>query len=171
MPTKKEPSTNGSNKSSQQNGSATESPIAQAMDKEFMENWAGTRLAHEGIMLDKIQRQNRIVQDSVQHLQREAGYEVSDLEASEEDDGMGVSIGNKINHTHYHQEKSDSGGLKSAMIGLAAAAVLGPLAGVVTNWALNDKDEPQESRVGAFIDLVPGFGEPEWVDKPEWIEE
>lgn len=54
------------------------------------------RLGHEGMMLDKIMRQNKIVRDGVRSFQR--GETTMGADVAKEED-MGVNIGNEI---HYH---------------------------------------------------------------------
>lgn len=147
----------------------TETPL---VDPEVVNLWAMTRLAHEGMMLDKIQRQSRIVEDSVKHLQKEAGISTEEPEpqGDEESEQMGVSIGNKVTHQHYYSQKTENettagsnGGLKAAILGLAASALLGPAAGVATHWFLSE-DEPAETTpsTDTTSDVTPGFGVPEW---------
>ena len=59
-------------------------------------NWILTRLGHEGLMLDSIQKQGAIVRDSVRWLQDSARVKHTEGEGGE---AMGVNIGNEI---HYH---------------------------------------------------------------------
>lgn len=56
------------------------------------------RVAHMGMMLDKMNRQNR----RVERIEKFAATgKLEDLESPEEDEDMGVNIGNEI---HYHYE-------------------------------------------------------------------
>lgn len=66
--------------------------------EKFSQNWADTRLAHEGMMLDKIQRQTQIVEQLAAQT-RDGKFSSGEVPATPEDD-MGVSIGNEI-HNHY----------------------------------------------------------------------
>lgn len=65
--------------------------------------------AHEGVMIEKIQRQNKIAENTVKGLQKQAGYNTSSGSGSQsntEEDDMGVNIGNESkveNHYHYPQ--------------------------------------------------------------------
>jgi hypothetical protein len=67
--------------------------------EKFLLNWMQTRLAHEGMMLNKILRQNRIVEQLAAQTREgkfSGGQTPSDLEGED----MGVSIGNET-HNHY----------------------------------------------------------------------
>lgn len=66
----------------------------------LLRNWAYTRLGHEGMMLDKIDRQNRIVEVLARNA---ATGDVGDVRGWPEGDDMGVNIGNEI---HYHNTQS-----------------------------------------------------------------
>lgn len=72
--------------------------------QEFKQQWMQTHLAHQGMMLDKIQRQQAIVEATA----RFAATGDSAQLASEitpqgvEDAEMGVSIGNKEYHVHNY---------------------------------------------------------------------
>lgn len=134
------------------------------------------RQAHEGMMLGKIMRQNKIIEDQV----RSSVGELNDGEGGDMDDDMGLNIGNE---THYHyqtsqpqspsQPSTNSGEPSTlsriAYAALAAAAIGGP---AVTWWAMSGEDNatiPQPpAAVGAdtdtLTDVVPGFGVPQNVE-------
>lgn len=154
-----EDSTNGSPENSQPSeGDSSE----RLVNPEILDQWAQIRLGHEGMMLDKIQRQNRIVETTVKSMQREAGYTESGSEPEAADE-MGVSIGNRITHEHHYQQTNSGGGMKAALIGLAASALLGPAAGVATHFLLSDRSTPVvDTDTDTRTEVTPGFGEPEW---------
>ena len=134
------------------------------IDKDTVSNWANLRLGHEAMMLDKIQRQNRIVEDTVRGQQKDLGYEST----LDQDDEMGVSVGNKITHIHQQEpEKKGSSLIPLAMAAAAGATGLGGLgaAGAAITYALT-KDSTQiilnEPAVNPGAD--PGFGKPVWKD-------
>ena len=79
-----------------------------------------TRLAHEGMMIGKIQDQNKFVLDNVKRL---AG------EPSIGDDMSDVSIGNEV-HNHYEPTSVVKSGMGLLAKGLAAAAILAGGAGL-----------------------------------------
>lgn len=63
-------------------------------------NWANARLGHEGMMLEKIMRQNRFVEVSARNAMTGTPGDTNGLPSmSGEGDDMGVNIGNEI---HYH---------------------------------------------------------------------
>ena len=66
----------------------------------LLRNWAYTRLGHEGMMLDRIDRQGRIVEVLARNT---ATGDLSDMQGWPEGDDMGVNIGNEI---HYHNTQS-----------------------------------------------------------------
>lgn len=116
-------------------------------------------------MLEKIQRQNRIVEDTVRGLQREAGYTVSSREGEESDD-MGVSIGNEI---HYHvDEGGRSRSRKTSRLwpfvvsALAATGVGGGI-GYVLNDIFEQDAKPAVTvteDLDTITDVKAGFGAP-----------
>jgi len=64
-------------------------------------NWANARLAHEGMMLEKIRRQNRIAElDARNAMTGETENTEGWPQTDGKGDDMGVSIGNE-NHYHY----------------------------------------------------------------------
>lgn len=62
-------------------------------------HWPRVRLAHEGLMVDKIQRQSRIVEQLARNTMTGDNQDVSGWPGHEGDDSMGVNIGD---HIHYH---------------------------------------------------------------------
>jgi hypothetical protein len=67
-------------------------------------HWPRTRLAHEGMMLEKINRQNRIVETLARNTMTGDTADVTGWPGNEGDDAMGVNIGD---HIHYHQALSE----------------------------------------------------------------
>ena len=63
-------------------------------------HWPRIRLGHEGMMLEKIDRQNRIAQTLARNSMTGNMGDVAGWPGDEGDDKMGVSIGD---HVHYHQ--------------------------------------------------------------------
>jgi len=63
-------------------------------------NWINTRLGHEGLMMDKIQKEGALVRRLVRKTQNgTVGQATDEPEDAEEADPVGVMIGNEI---HYH---------------------------------------------------------------------
>lgn len=98
---------------------------------EHIENVLNTRLGYEGMMLDKLVKQNADVR-SLARQAREGTIGQPDAATAAESDEMGVSIGNKTFNTHHHypspQETllSDTDNpwpLRLAKAGIIAAAI------------------------------------------------
>lgn len=113
------------------------------------------RVAHMGMMLEKVNRQNR----RVERLEKFAATgDVKDLDAPEDEDDMGVNIGNEthyhITETHNTQPPSESP-LKS-VVAKCAPYVAGPLlgaAGVVAwQWYTSKPTAPAPVVVGSDTD-------------------
>ncbi len=69
-------------------------------------HWPRVRLGHEGVMLDKITRQNRCVETLARNamtgkLDDTEGWPGSGEPDAEGGDGMGVKIGDEIHHHNY----------------------------------------------------------------------
>ena len=88
-----------------------------------LKNWARVRLGHEAMMLDKIDRQNRIVEQLAQN-QMTGDSKNIDLWPPKEDEGdMGVNIGDTIN---YHTTPTATSTFAKAIpYVISAAALLG----------------------------------------------
>ena len=105
-------------------------------------HWPRVRLGHEGFMLDKIQRESRIVEQLAKNAMTGKKKDVDVWPGNDGDDAMGVNIGD---HIHYHQvlppeptpepvaqapePASQSKGMSTTAkvaTSLAAAALLGP---------------------------------------------
>lgn len=148
------------------------------------------RQAHEGMMLEKIQRQNKIVADDVKER---LGQSASEGEADE----MGVSIGNET-HYHYQGGGQPGGGeagwqdgrgvfhLGKPHKGLLWSAIIAALlGGPVATWWLMQQPAPSAPAVtetspsepaptqpagpgdtdtDTLTDVLPGFGEPQDVE-------
>lgn len=99
----------------------------------FLLNWVRTRLGHEGMMLDKILRQNRIVEQLAAQT-RDGKFSGGPIPSVPEGEDMGVAIGNET-HNHYHGTKSL--GLVGKLV-LATSLVLGGIGvGVLVNELLS----------------------------------
>lgn len=110
-------------------------------------------------MLDKIQRQNKIVEDQVRAQQLEAGYG-----PGEADDDMGVSIGNTFNNTYQVPEKSKGSLLKKLVVGAVTLAA-GGAAGFATSLLLGSAEPPPaavDTDTDTLTDVMPGFGVPQY---------
>lgn len=62
--------------------------------------WPRIRLGHEGLMLEKIARQNRIVETLARNTMSGNMGDVTGWPGNAEEDAMGVNIGD---HIHYHK--------------------------------------------------------------------
>lgn len=112
--------------------------------------WAQTRLAHEGMMLEKIGRQNQIVQQNATALMAEAhGGQLPEVEE------MGVSIGNETHNT-YTVPAANGGTLQKLLPWILAAGLGGGL--LWSQWP----DRPAgDDDTDTVIEYTPGFGTPE----------
>lgn len=107
--------------------------------EKFLRNWMHTRLAHEGMMLDKIGQQTKRAL-AVADMARTGNFAA----APDGEEDMGVSIGNEV---HYHPSPG-----ASALGKLAVGASLlagGAGAGVVANQLMRDDAPPQPPAVVA----------------------
>jgi len=68
-------------------------------NEEFKEHWMNLRLAHEGLMLEDIQKRNLKVHELADAVRN--GTIGKPASAPTEGDDVGVSIGNKQYHYHY----------------------------------------------------------------------
>lgn len=116
-------------------------------------HWPRTRLAHEGYMLDKIIRQQQFVEADARNAMTGKHDDTTGL--PDEDDPMGVKIGDEV-HNHYYQQneeskppaaKSDNPLAKLALAATLAAASggLGAAAGVGIPWLLGMFDKQPEA--------------------------
>ena len=105
-----------------------EQTIPTTLQDKFKYLWGLVRLGHEGVMLDKIVKQNAIVRQVATGAAR-GNFDNLDAKEIEE---MGVSIGNE---THNHIQKTAAG-----MIPLLATALGGTGLGAaaVMYWALQN---------------------------------
>lgn len=104
-------------------------------NEEFKRNWMNTRLGHEGFMLEKIARQQAIVEANARFAatgdSSQLAKEITPTEI--EGDGMGVSIGNKEYHVHYEMPASNTNTTTSTVeatpqVGSSTTNTLGKLA-------------------------------------------
>jgi len=82
----------------------TDQPTENKWDK-LLRYWGYARLGHEGMMLDKVQRQTRIVELLARNAATGKVDDVSGWPGEGCGDDMGVSIGNEI---HYHSSNGAS---------------------------------------------------------------
>lgn len=132
------------------------------------------RQGHEGAMLERVQRVQRISEDLAKSLQRSAGEEFSSEDAGQEED-MGVSIGNEVTEVHYHMPPqptappqrhhsspisplptTQSGITRREIAAWVLAAALG--GGAAANWWLGNSQDTTNN-------VVPGFGKPRMVEE------
>ena len=90
-------------------------PVQKPWREKLLRNWMFARLGHEGMMLGKIVRQNRMVEDLARCA---ATGDLSKMGETMDEDDTGVSIGNE---THNHYQASQS----SKVWPVLAAALLG----------------------------------------------
>jgi hypothetical protein len=139
-------STNGSKTSVNEN---SENLPEQTLETEplwnekFKRLWLQMRLGHEGMMLDKIQRQNQIVEQLAKGAQ--VGKFNGDLGTGRP---SGVAIGNETKHeTHYHYENTQPVTTKSSAFWplLGTAGLIGMTALGV--YSLKPEKEPEPAPV------------------------
>ena len=111
----------------------TPTKITEAQRQKFELDWARMRLGHEGMMLAKIQRQNRIV-EHVAAQTRDGKFTGGPVPSVPEGEDMGVNVGNET-HNHYESKSRPLGSLGKLIV---AASLLagGAGAGVVVNQLL-----------------------------------
>ncbi len=126
----------------------TEEPTEQLSWKEkIARNWFNVRLGHEGMMLDKIQQQQKRV---FEIADRAANGTTGKPSQSAGDDDMGVNIGNEI---HYHGVQQAAStvtntgtpGLSTAAKAALVVALLGGAGGV--GYAAADLLKPEPAVV------------------------
>lgn len=136
-------------------------PIPQRSDTtKAVRNVFNRHIAHEGIMLDRMQRQLR----NAEKLQRFAATgKVEDLPNPGEDDDMAVNIGNEY-HLHEVMPPATQPTSTTPVAVIASATrsslwplVLGaslPLAGMVGGWALHSWFTPPPATAGVDTDTI-----------------
>lgn len=144
-------------------------------------HWVRVRLAHEGMMLEKIQRQNRIVEVNARNTMTGKVDDVTDW-PSREGKEMGVDIGDHITHHHYpappplpspaQQPKSQFPKLLAKVAITAALVGSGAGAGAAMPWLLGMFDKPAPPAVVApAIGYSDGYMEVEkWKPPPGSVE-
>ena len=132
-------------------------------------HWPRARLAHEGMMLDKINRQNRIAEIDARNAMT-GKHDDTEGWPDQEDDSMGVDIGDSIVHNHYPppqaapqppQEPRE----RSPWIPLAAGAAIAVAAYMGAKWL--DKPPPPPPAtppvVEAPADTPPTYYRPQYM--------
>lgn len=116
--------------------------------------WARTRLGHEAVMLDRVQRTQRISEVVARNTMTGNMKDTTGYPDGSEGDGMGVDIGDSVVHNHYYATPDqgdpplpDIPTTKPAGIlaKLALAGVLlstGAAGGLGIPWALRLFDKP-----------------------------
>ena len=116
----------------------------QFLKKKDARNAALLQMGHRAYMLEKTMKQDKIVQDTVKGLQEQAGYKTSaDPDSpSEEDDDMGVNIGNetKTEHHYHYQQPEQPVNQTSKPSNLIPASILA--AGLLTGAGLYFNKQP-----------------------------
>lgn len=151
----------------------------QFLKKKDARNAALLRMGHEAYMLDKITKQDKIVQNTVKGLQEEAGYTNSaDPDSPSEEDDMGVSIGNETkteNHYHYQQPPEPQVNQTNKPNNLIPASILaaGALTGAGLYFSKPDPAPPSQVIVEPSkpndYDIGVGFDEPQPINIPDLV--
>lgn len=116
-----------------QHSTTSRTPLQRGVDW-VAKHWPRARLAHEGMMLEKIQRQQRCVEVNARNAMT---GDTTDTDGwPEEDDEMGVKIGDEI---HHHHPKPSS-----KILPYVLAAALGATGGglALLPWLLSNRPEP-----------------------------
>ncbi len=106
-------------------------------NEEFKENWMNVRLAHEGLMLEEIQKRNLKVHELADAVRTGTVGKASQPSApAAEGEDVGVSIGNK--HYHYYQtsQAAQANTTTTEAAPMAAAQPTSTLAKVAAGAAL-----------------------------------
>jgi len=115
-------------------------------------HWPRVRLGHEAVILNKIERQNRIVETLARNSMTGEMQDTTGWPDSEGDDRMGVKIGDRIeNHYHLPAESRETQSARQGAAGafpwkgLAAAVLasglLGTAGGLGIPWLLGALDQ------------------------------
>jgi len=118
----------------------------QFLEKKDVRNAALLKtIGHEAMVMDKIMRQNKIVENTVHGVQNQSGMDTSNPSGDEED--MGVSIGNET-HYHYQQQtpvppKQDANNTSSKNNWGIPVSIIA--AGAMTGAGLYFKDDPNNN--------------------------
>jgi len=134
-------------------------PTVQAAEwDKFTKNWANIRLGHEALMLDKIQRQNRIVEVVARNTMT---GEMEDTEGLPGNDDMGVAIGNEI-HNHWQSsapaDVATSGPSLASKIAPYLATALLAAGGTGLGAYVLGTPAPSTPDTDTIIEYTPGFG-------------
>ena len=121
-------------------------------------HWPRVRLAHEGVMVDRVQRVQRIGEVVARNTMTGKTKDASGWPGDTEGDAMGVSIGDTV-HNHYPAPTPAKKPMRTAAKVAAAAALLaaGVGAGTGVPWALgmlNSRPPAVELPVGDLPQVV-----------------
>lgn len=132
-----------------------------AKRQKFELDWARTRLGHEGMMLEKIQRQNRIVEQLAAQT-RDGKFTGGPVPSVPEDEDMGVSIGNET-HNHYAATPKSLGSLGKLIV--AASLLAGGAGAGLLATQLLPSDPPPVPPATVDTDTVTDVTFPEEVPR------
>lgn len=108
-----------------------------------MKHWTRVRLGHEGVMLERIQRVQRIGEIAARNAVSGKGDDTSGWPGNEEGDKMGVKIGDEIHH-HYAlptpEPTPNKASLLSKVALVAALLYLGAGAVAIPLWLAGNSD-------------------------------
>ena len=140
-------------------------PEAESWKQKFEREWLQTKLAFEGMMLAKINKQNAEV-FKLAGMARTGKFETTSSGGTSPEEDMGVSIGN----TYHFEAKPVSSDTttttqaKTAGLGKAATAALigasllgGPITGAATAYFLNRDPAVVEQAAGEIAEYEAGF--------------
>jgi hypothetical protein len=114
-----------------------DSPAGEAWQEQFKRQWMQLKMGFEGMMLDKIMRQNQIARDIAQRTaDGTLGQPLPKGESVEDD--MGIRIGDE-QHTHYHTTPQATQGSALSKVALGASLLsTGGMAGVLGAMLMNE---------------------------------
>ena len=110
-----------------------------AWGERLKKNWMNTRLAHEAVVLEKLQKDGSVVRRLVRKNQD--GTLGKATSEPEDADDMGVAVGNETTHNHYYAKPNGVSVLAKAAI-TAALLGSGVAAGAAIPWLLGMLNPP-----------------------------
>lgn len=114
--------------------------------QKITKDWAGLRLTHEAMMLDKINKQNQRVL-SLADMTRTGKFDAP-LPPQSSDD-MGINVGNESKEYHYHYQMAGSGGPQSPSSPLSSLGKLLTAAGIGVGGLLAWQNWPEQTQPSA----------------------